>query len=192
MRRCTPGRAASGPATATSHGTNRLIPRRRRRRKPRRGDPCGRPRRANAKRRCTQMGRHKGVPYIRPNSVQPASHPCCSLRVRAPAPGVETSMEQTGSSLDGVGDESRVGATLAVALAAQTQSGGAPGRDAARASPTAARTAPDGTSALFPVGPRPRPRSENCWRGVWRRYDWAVDRPRPRAIAAVAGDWFKV
>ena len=34
-------------------------------------------------------------------------------------------MEQTGLSLDAVGDESRVGATLAVALAAQTQSGGA-------------------------------------------------------------------
>ena len=78
-------RAASGPATPTSHGTKPLVAGRFRRRGPCRGDPCGRPRRANAGCRFTETGRHKGVPYIRPNGAQPYIRvvPCTSaLRTR--------------------------------------------------------------------------------------------------------------
>ena len=80
-------------------------------------------------------------------------------------------MDQTGLSLDGVGDESRVGATLAVAHLEIQHGLGCfvrecvsildrarrARRDATRASPTSARTAPNGTSAVFPVRPRPGP-----------------------------------
>ena len=66
--------------TIAFHGTKPLAATRYGRRRLCRGDPCGRPRRANAGRRFTETGRHKGVPYIRPNSAQPHIRvvPCTS------------------------------------------------------------------------------------------------------------------
>ena len=55
------------------------------------------------KRRFTETGRHKGVPYIR-STVPNRTSALFPVRPQ-PGPGVETRMEQTGASLDGVGDE---------------------------------------------------------------------------------------